>query len=73
MEDRVKVLEDQQNHLQRELVELRLELAKIAIRQETILERLDKYSGGINRGLWILGGGVLVSFVSWITGGGLER
>ena len=28
--------------------------------------------GGINRGLWILGGGFITAFVMWITNGGMH-
>ena len=34
-------------------------------------EKLDSLSGGINRGLWIIGGGFIAATVSWITKGGL--
>lgn len=38
-------------------------------RQEKDLANLR---GGINRGLWIIGGGFLAGFVSWIIRGGMS-
>jgi len=34
-------------------------------------EKLDNLSGGINRGLWIIGGGFIAAAVSWVVKGGM--
>jgi hypothetical protein len=36
-------------------------------------EKIDSVTGGVGRGLWILGGGFIASFVAWIVAGGLSR
>ena len=36
-------------------------------------EKIDSITGGVGRGLWILGGGFIASFVAWIVSGGLSR
>lgn len=49
---------------------------KEAVAEEKIKNLEDKVkglSGGIARGLWILGGGFISAFVAWIVGGGLAR
>lgn len=57
--------------------------AKIIQDRETIItvhenritqleENYKNLKGGINRGLWILGGGFISAFVMWITNGGMN-
>ena len=35
-------------------------------------EKLDSLSGGVSRGLWIIGGGFIAAIVSWVIKGGLN-
>lgn len=39
---------------------------------ESLTKRVDNFSSGINRGLWIIGGGFLSALVLWIQNGGLS-
>ena len=73
MEERLQALEAQNKELQAQMTLLQIEIVKISARQEALMEKVDKYSSGINRALWILGGGFMAAIVTWITGGGLER
>ena len=34
-------------------------------------QKLDNLNSGINRGLWIIGGGFIAAAVSWVVKGGL--
>mgnify|MGYP003653409283 CR=1 FL=1 len=46
----------------------------LLLQQVKQLEKnLDSLSNGINRGLWIIGGGFIAAIVSWIIGGGLSN
>ena len=54
-------------------VELRLEMTKLITIQGQLITKLDNFSSGINRGLWIIGGGFISSFILWIVRGGLSR
>ncbi len=46
----------------------------LLLQQVKQLEKnLDSLSSGINRGLWIIGGGFIAAIVSWIIGGGLSN
>jgi len=57
--DRLRVIELQNALLTQEVRQLHTEV--------------DKLSGGIGRGLWILGGGFLASAVAWVINGGLIK
>lgn len=72
-DDRIKALEEHTAEFRKEITELKIELAKITSRQDAILEKVDKYSSGINRGLWLLGGGFILSLVNWVMGGGIGQ
>ena len=65
-DEKIKELSDKQ-------IELRLEMAKLITVQGQLITKLDNFSSGINRGLWIIGGGFISSFILWIVGGGLSR
>ena len=65
-DEKIKELSDKQ-------IELRLEMAKLITVQGQLITKLDNFSSGINRGLWIIGGGFISSFILWIAGGGLSR
>lgn len=55
------------------LRELEQKVALIEAENRNLKEKLDNLSGGINRGLWIIGGGFVMSMVSWIVGGGFVK
>jgi uncharacterized coiled-coil protein SlyX len=65
-DEKIKELSDRQ-------IELRLEMAKLITIQGQLIAKLDNFSSGINRGLWIIGGGFISAFITWIVGGGLVR
>jgi hypothetical protein len=50
-----------------------LDVAKLITIQGQLIAKLDNFSSGINRGLWIIGGGFITAFITWIVGGGLDR
>ena len=56
----------------RDLAELRTQMAVLVAKQQNLIEKMDKFSSGINRGLWIIGGGFLMSLVAFIVGGGIS-
>lgn len=58
--------------LEKEIAELKTELAILNIKQQQLIQKLDGFTSGVNRGLWILGGGFLTAVVVWVTGGGLS-
>lgn len=62
--------EDQINDRLR-VIELQNALLTQEVRQ--LHTEVDKLSGGIGRGLWILGGGFLASAVAWVINGGLMK
>lgn len=49
---------------------LETQIAVMQSQQKDILSKLNNLSGGINRGLWILGGGFIAAFVTWVVNGG---
>ena len=49
------------------------ELAVEKQRVSTLETKVDSMNSGINRGLWLLGGGFISSVVAWIIGGGLVK
>ncbi len=53
------------------LRELEQNLVRAETQLENVSKQLDNLNGGITRGLWILGGGFLAAFASWIVTGGL--
>jgi uncharacterized coiled-coil protein SlyX len=65
-DEKIKELSDRQ-------IELRLEMTKLITIQGQLIAKLDNFSSGINRGLWIIGGGFISAFITWIVGGGLDR
>lgn len=76
MEDRLKRLEVVLEHRQatidaheKELADLRVQMAVLVTRQEQLIKKLDTFSSGINRGLWLIGGGFLSALIVWLTGG----
>lgn len=55
------------------IVELKVQQAAINVKLDNMGDKLEKFNTGINRGLWIVGGGFLAAITTWITGGGLHR
>ena len=72
MEDRMRMIEEDVARLRSDLTALTIQLERLTVRQEELIKHLDRYSSGINRALWIIGGGFLAGVVTWITGGGLS-
>ena len=79
MEDEIKalkaILDQRQTKIDehdKEIAELRTQIAVLVIKQEALIQKLDGFSSGINRGLWIIGGGFIAAFVAWIVRGGLS-
>lgn len=62
-------VESEQERIRR----LETQLAVLQTQQKEILGKLNNLSGGINRGLWILGGGFITAFVAWVIGGGMGK
>ena len=52
-----------------------IELQNALLTQEVaqLHQEIDKLSSGIGRGLWLIGGGFIASFVAWIVNGGLLK
>lgn len=67
-ENKVKIKEISDN-----LVELRIQHAHLMEKLVQMTTKIDNFSSGINRGLWILGGGFLTAITTWLVGGGLSR
>jgi hypothetical protein len=61
-----------ENELQERLIEAEKELAVLRVELENTKKKQENLNSGINRGLWILGGGFIAAIVTWITGGGLN-
>jgi len=57
------------NTLQR-LRDLELLVAVLRKDRDNDKEKLRDLSGGINRGLWLIGGGVISVVVAWVMAGG---
>lgn len=52
-----------------------LEVENALLRQQVLqlTGKVDNLSGGIGRGLWILGGGFIMAFGTWIMNGGFIK
>lgn len=57
----------------RRLRELEKEFAVMQSQFTDLKRRQENLNSGINRGLWILGGGFLAAVVAWVAGGGLVK
>lgn len=64
-------LQDKISLLEKDLQAIRIELAVMTAKQEQLIKKLDGFSSGVNRGLWILGGGFISAVVFWVVNGGL--
>jgi len=47
-----------------EIAELRVQVATLITKQDELVKKVDKFSSGINRALWLIGGG-FISYVVW--------
>lgn len=56
--------------LEREIADLKLKQALLQQKSDSFERDLRELKGGINRGLWILGGGFITAMVTWIINGG---
>lgn len=61
-----------ESELQQRLIEAEKELAVLRVELENTKKKQENLNSGINRGLWILGGGFIAAIVAWVTGGGLN-
>jgi len=52
-----------------------IELQNALLTQEVaqMHQEIDKLNSGIGRGLWLIGGGFIASFVAWIVNGGFIK
>ena len=52
-----------------------LEMENALLRQQVLqlIGKVENLSGGIGRGLWILGGGFIMAFGTWIMNGGFLK
>lgn len=71
MEERLDKLEQLLSNQQKEITEIKIRQTELITKQTILIEKLDNFNSGVNRGLWLVGGGFIVAFVSWVTGGGL--
>lgn len=69
----VEELERKVESEQERIRKLETQLAVMESQQKDILSKITNLSGGINRGLWILGGGFITAAVAWVVNGGLHR
>lgn len=63
---------DDLQKLQDRVRELELKSALTNQKLDAISKKLDDYGNGVARGLWLIGGGFIASFVAWVTQGGLS-
>jgi hypothetical protein len=52
------------------LRELEKTVAVLQVNNKTLGDKLNNLSGGINRGLWMIGGGFISVVVAWVMAGG---
>lgn len=80
MDEKIKQIQEDQRETERKIkelsdtvVEMKIQHAQLMEKLSTMTVKLDNFSSGVNRGLWVLGGSFLAAIVTWITGGGLNR
>lgn len=61
-----------EDELQKKILEHELKLALLEERNKNLESKLSNLQGGINRGLWILGGGFIAAFATWVMNGGMS-
>lgn len=59
--------------VEKRLRELETELAVLRANTDKQEEEIKGLKGGISRGLWIIGGGFMTAFISWVMAGGLTN
>lgn len=62
-----------ENELDQRLRDLEIKMAEIKAENQAMKDKLNSVSSGIGRGLWMIGGGFIAVFVTWIAGGGLAK
>lgn len=60
-------------HLEIEQVRLQSDVESLKNENSRLESEVKNLKSGIGRGLWILGGGFITSFVAWVVGGGLAK
>lgn len=71
-----RILSDRQLKIDehdKELAELRVQLAVLSTKQDEILSKLDRFVSTYTWAARIVGAAFLVSAWSWVTGGGFNR
>jgi hypothetical protein len=58
------------DHTLQRLRDLEKTVAVLQENNKTLGDKLNNLSGGINRGLWMLGGGFISVVVAWVMSGG---
>jgi len=71
VEEDLKEIKTKLEQEDKELSELKIEIAVMEAKQEALIKKVEGFSSGVNRGLWIIGGGFITAFVVWVTDGGL--
>ena len=54
------------------LRKIETEVALLRAENTNLKDKVDNLSGGIGRGLWLIGGGFISAFVAWVIAGGLR-
>lgn len=65
--------QDDIDQLRRDMTNNTIALTRLEQKLESVGGKIDNYSRGINRGLWIIGGGFISSVMAWLFSGGLHR
>lgn len=55
--------------IKRSIQELKITQALINQKLDNVNDTVSKFSGGINRGLWLIGGGFITVFFTWVSSG----
>ena len=61
------------DQVEERLRDLERELAVTHAELEHLKTKVNSFNNGVNRGLWILGGGFIAGFATWVMGGGFLR
>jgi len=64
--------DDMQDALKR-LRQIEQDIAVMKVKVAETEKKQEDFQSGVNRGLWIVGGGLLAAIVSFIIQGGLSR
>lgn len=69
---RIRDLENELSQTKADLSAVKTELAITQTQLTQVTKNQDKYQSGVNRGLWVIGGGFISAIVAWIVQGGLS-